>query len=163
MNTIKFSHNWNGKLNCQCFTTFRRWNTELYEVDRVYEIELQGVLMGKARMIEATKMPLKLVDPYQAYLDTGYSLPEFIKIVEKMYPGYTGDFGLYLLKYEERYTLGSAGEQPRPRPTDEKAVKNRVSVEGATMQMDFSAVEIAPLHTAYPTKLNPKKNVILIS
>jgi hypothetical protein len=58
MDTIKFSHNWNNKLDCHAFTTLRRSNPRRYAA----------------------------ISDFITWIDTGYSLDECKGILRKMYP-----------------------------------------------------------------------------
>ena len=84
MNTINFSCNWNNKLGCNIFTTFRLQNTK-YRVGSHHKIHLKGKEKGVAEVVSINDMPLRMVTEGIALIDTGYNLDEFKKIVRKMY------------------------------------------------------------------------------
>lgn len=105
MQEINFSSNWNGKLNCQSFTTFRFWNEEKYRVDEIYRITFRDIEF-KAKILRIQKMKLSAVDEWIARLDTGYSLEEFKKAIRIIYQDRTknvekADFALILLLKSE--------------------------------------------------------------
>lgn len=102
---LKFTHNWNGKLWTDTFTTIRIWQPEKYPVGKVF-----NAVMGKetytswgvVKIIAATSFLIADLDDYAAYLDTGYSAEETRKIIVSMYGKNnnmaTLTMGRYLLK-----------------------------------------------------------------
>jgi len=86
--TTNFKTNWNSKLNCQAFTTFRIHNKNKYQVGKIHKITLDGKFKKFARIEQVIKVKLTNVTNMMAYIDTGYPLKDFIKIVEKMYKGH---------------------------------------------------------------------------
>ena len=97
METLKFSYDWNKKLQTNYYTTIRL--SPRFEVG-----EVVGVMCGKKRMNNAQcrakkKILLKDIDVFTATLDTGYDLDTTKKILEQMYPGkdwHTQPIYLYL-------------------------------------------------------------------
>lgn len=85
MHKIKFSTNWNNKLECEVFTTFRIHYPGKYYVGNLCEIWLRSSLVCKARIEAIHVLKLEKVTPFMAYIDTGYGLDDFEKIVESMY------------------------------------------------------------------------------
>ncbi len=89
MYTIKFASNWNKKLFCNCFTTFRIYNKNKYRIGQEYSILLKIRKVYKkicdAELINVIVFKLDEIPEYFARLDTGYSKEDFIQIVEKMY------------------------------------------------------------------------------
>jgi hypothetical protein len=71
LDEIKFSTNWNNKLNNKSFSTIRIFNSNKYIVGAKIEFE-------KGFYLNQLSMPM-------AYLDTGYSRNETIEILKKMY------------------------------------------------------------------------------
>jgi hypothetical protein len=43
---LSFSYNWNGKLNCNCFTTIRLRNDARYQVGAKFIVKLKDVPFG---------------------------------------------------------------------------------------------------------------------
>ena len=72
MTTIKFSHNWNKKLNCDLFTTIRKskgyWKQHIGEL---IDVELEGAVCGKAELIDVDTMKFRDVSQLVVELDTG--------------------------------------------------------------------------------------------
>lgn len=82
---LSFSQNWNrGKLNNQAFTTLRM--TDRFQIGDLVAIDLKGLPMGHAKVIDKKALTLDQITPGMAYLDTGYSAEETRNIIRKMYP-----------------------------------------------------------------------------
>jgi hypothetical protein len=86
MAQIKFSYNWNNKLNNISFTTIRLKQPDKYVLGQVYEIFLNKDFKMNARIIGIINFFLKDLNEYMAQIDTGYSKEEATKIITKMYP-----------------------------------------------------------------------------
>jgi hypothetical protein len=89
--TIKFSSNYNGKLNCKAFPTVRTRNDKKYITGNDYTIVLDGNPIYTATIISITHFELKGLTPAMSYLDTGYSPKEQIEMMKKMYSKYVAD------------------------------------------------------------------------
>lgn len=87
MEQINFSTNWNGKLNCKIFTTFRLWNERKYLIGRKYEITFKQIEPFNAEILDIRKLQLSQLNEWTAGLDSGYSLSEFKNLIQKMYKG----------------------------------------------------------------------------
>jgi hypothetical protein len=81
-NIIKFSSNWNKKLDTNIFTTLRV--TEKYSSKKIILVEFKG-LYRVAEIIECRKINTLLLNDFICYLDTGYNTKETIDILAKMY------------------------------------------------------------------------------
>lgn len=79
---IKFSTNWNQKLNCKHFTTLRI--SGKYEGANHLLVEFKGKYKV-GRVIETRKLKLWSLNEFMCRLDTGYSLKETFDIIGKMY------------------------------------------------------------------------------
>jgi len=90
MKDIKFSYNWNNKLNCFVFTTIRLENESKYKIEETYNIYLKENLIKTAQIIDIKTIYLHQINSYIALLDTGYSVAETKELFKKMYP--TTDF-----------------------------------------------------------------------
>lgn len=100
--TLPFSHNWNGKLFCECFTTFRL-NSKKYYVGNEFRVLLNKTQdFGIYEVIEKKEIKLSQVNEWIARIDTGYGLQQFREIVTKMYSNTVNvdnaNFCLLLLK-----------------------------------------------------------------
>lgn len=91
METIKFTTNWNKKLDNNVFTTIRLENPLKYKRGGFYKIVQQEkgriIDRGFAEIIDISVIRLFQLKPYAAWLDTGYSLDQTKGIIFKMYPG----------------------------------------------------------------------------
>jgi uncharacterized protein YqfB (UPF0267 family) len=102
MGKIDFSYNWNNKLNCKVFTTFRLQNQKYREGERL-EVYLKKEYLGVAEVVSCATLTLNQVTEGVALIDTGYPLDEFKKIIRRMYK--TADreyFNLMFLKWIEK-------------------------------------------------------------
>jgi len=99
METIKFSYNWNKKLGCLAFTTWRLHNERKYVVGKMYQIECKGVETFTAECVDIKHLMLSQVNEFIARVDTGYSVGEFKNIIYRIYKDKadTGVFDFILL------------------------------------------------------------------
>lgn len=87
MNTIKFSHNWNHKLNCDVVPTFRPENG-YYQPGHQYELILEGKepqSYGPHECVGIWAYTINNVLEYLCLLDTGYSKASFEHLIKTMY------------------------------------------------------------------------------
>jgi hypothetical protein len=81
MNQIKFSENWNNKLNNNIFTTIRGWNKDKEDyykklVGSEFEIVLNGKVQEdfkKVRLIDSEIIEFSKISRHTLMLDTGQS------------------------------------------------------------------------------------------
>lgn len=85
MGTIVFSHNWNNKLGCDCFTTIRLHNPQKYKVKQVYHILLNDNLIKEAIILDIKTISFSQINNFIAYLDTGLSVEECKGLLKRMY------------------------------------------------------------------------------
>lgn len=83
--TIKFSYNWNNKLENKAFTTIRLHNDKKYIIGKTYEIELNTKPKGKAILKDKRTLKLNQLNDFISYIDTGYSVEETTQIIKRMY------------------------------------------------------------------------------
>lgn len=103
--TIKFSHNWNNKLDCHAFTTIRLYNSTKHVPGKKYTVILKDKQIGTATIKAVTPFLVSALNSYVTYLDTGYSVEECTAILHKMYPSVdftTTRFALILLVKAEK-------------------------------------------------------------
>jgi len=115
-NIIKFSYNWNGKLENKAFTTIRVHNPKKYIVGRIYQIELNGTTKGSATLQAKRVLMLNQLNEFICYLDTGYNRTETISIFNKMYSRMDLNniyFDLCLLVYNKSSTRKAKGSQTK--------------------------------------------------
>jgi hypothetical protein len=84
---VKFSFNWNNKLNNHAFTTLRLHNPGKYLPGQRYQIELKGQPTGTAVLFEKRTVKMQDLNNFVCYLDTGYNRTETIGIFKRMYKG----------------------------------------------------------------------------
>ena len=84
LETIKFNQNWNNKLNCSCFTTFRLKSMK-YQVNKTYRIELNCKFIGLATIKGLRTTTLSRVNDFITMLDCGLPVPQFVNMVKIMY------------------------------------------------------------------------------
>lgn len=82
---LTFGYNWNGKLNCNCFTTIRMHNPRKYQPGNKLNVVLQGKPKGTATVLEVKQFRLDKLNEFTARIDTGYPLEECRKMIREMY------------------------------------------------------------------------------
>ena len=83
--TINFTHNWNSKLFCKCFTTIRLKNDYKYQVGRTYHIQLGGKDIGPGVIAAISDFKLSGLNNFMAQIDTGYSVEAAKQVILTMY------------------------------------------------------------------------------
>jgi hypothetical protein len=79
---LKFSTNWNNKLDCKSFTTLRL-SSKYYQGQRlVIQYQKKCCL---AKIIDARSIRCSQINLFVAKLDTGYNVAETLDILGKMY------------------------------------------------------------------------------
>jgi len=101
MKELKFSYNWNNKLDCKAFTTLRLSNK--YFIGDELEVILNKKVLYNATIIDKKTFKMKDITDWVAYIDTGYDKNECTKILERMYSKRpiewnTQDIHFYLIK-----------------------------------------------------------------
>lgn len=86
MTNTTFNTNWNGKLNCNCFTTIRLANQNKYAVNSDHKIILRDEFLYYARVLAYKELFLCDLNDFMSFVDTGYSRLETRDIIYKMYP-----------------------------------------------------------------------------
>lgn len=85
MKTLNFNHNWNGKLNCDYFTTIRLYNEDKYKVGERFECYLKGQFKGVVEVVSVKVIYLHQINNWIAWLDTGYDVHTTQNILREMY------------------------------------------------------------------------------
>lgn len=83
---VKFSYNWNKKLDCHAFTTIRLYNPLKHYKGQSVRLLLKDEVLGEGMIHEMVVFYLNALNPFMSYIDTGYSLEETVGIIKKMYP-----------------------------------------------------------------------------
>lgn len=84
MEQIKFSTNWNNKLDCLYYTTIRLGNFK-YQLGRDYDIVLKEKHLHIAQIKQIRIRSLWEIDEHEFMLDTGYEKIESLNIIMGMY------------------------------------------------------------------------------
>lgn len=85
MNCLKFSKNWNSKLDCKAFSTIRMYDGTALKVNSVIEIMLNGKLVKHAAVKYLEVIPIDAIDTRTAFIDTGLSAVECIDLLRSIY------------------------------------------------------------------------------
>ena len=85
METLKFSYNWNNKLETKHFTTIRL--SPRFQVGEIVGVELKGKRMNNAKCIGKQETRIYHLKEYECYLDTGYGVEQTKAILKRMYAG----------------------------------------------------------------------------
>lgn len=87
MPSISFSSNWNGKLSCDVFPTFRVFNPELHRIGAEFDIILNDKWLKRATLVYTLVCDFSEMDipDTLTFLDTGYGTPEFMEMIRTMY------------------------------------------------------------------------------
>ncbi|MDU1892739.1 MAG: hypothetical protein E6767_18825 [Dysgonomonas sp.] len=85
---LRFTTNWNNKLNCSCFTTLRLHNPKKYYVGAKKDVYLDNRPKGPATIIGVQSFLLEQISEFVARIDTGYSATDCKKIIKEMYKRY---------------------------------------------------------------------------
>lgn len=96
MQKITFLYNWNNKLFCDVFTTFRMRNPSKFKIGSEFMAELYRkdilILQKPVKLLAAAPFLLYSVPQSFCWLDSGYSKDQFIKVVTTMYKNKNIDF-----------------------------------------------------------------------
>jgi hypothetical protein len=85
MEDLKFSHNWNNKLNCRYFTTLRKHIKGRFKIYQKVNILLNGNFKGQAIIEDVKVIKAGMLNDWHCGLDTGYNVDETRAILAKMY------------------------------------------------------------------------------
>ncbi len=83
---LKFTYNWNNKLECTAFTTIRI--SPKYKVGDKYRIYLNNDYKGLARIVAVKGLLVEQMTETMALIDTAYTKAETINILKNMYKTY---------------------------------------------------------------------------
>lgn len=106
INRITFGYNWNGKLNCDYYTTIRLHNPKKWAVGDIKEVWLaSGAKWEQIESVEIIGVKtfrLEQLTDWMAYLDTGYSRANALKIFRNMYKQENPEMDFILCKKIKR-------------------------------------------------------------
>jgi len=100
MNNIKFSHNWNNKLNQPIFTTIRKSNFKKYQyyyskINKLFNILLNNKKIGEAILLAVEELEYEKIPKALLMVDTGIDNIEKVKRVFEKFK--TWDFSKILI------------------------------------------------------------------
>jgi len=106
MNKLRFSKDWNHKLQCRVFTTIRKFNLKKYtwyqsKINEVFDVEVSGIVRFQARLCSVMFKKLNEIEPYLLFLDTGEDEP--FKIFKKFGIGEEDEVIILLLDSKKLY------------------------------------------------------------
>ena len=99
---LKFSYNWNNKLDCNYFTTLRL--SDRFNIGDKVRIFLKQENKGTGIIIDKKAIMLNQINNFIAGIDTGYTVEETKNILKRMYKNVDWecqDIYLYLIKKEK--------------------------------------------------------------
>jgi hypothetical protein len=82
---IRFSQNWNKKLDTAAFTTLRLHNPMRHQRLQVFKVMINSQHYCNAKLIAVKPMKLSEVDEYTARLDSGLPKHKFVEAIKRMY------------------------------------------------------------------------------
>lgn len=88
---IRFSRNWNNKLSCGYFTTYRL-KSERFHIGETFRIMLGNKLLFYADVVEVEDTFLHKVSDFDTLLDAGMSADNFRQMLKTMYKSYNIDW-----------------------------------------------------------------------
>ena len=80
--TLKFSNNWNNKLNCVYFTTLRLSNR--FNIGHTVKVEFKEHSFY-AEVVGKRTLTMKMLNEFICGIDTGYSVAETEDLLQRMY------------------------------------------------------------------------------
>lgn len=90
---LNFTENWNKKLDCDLFTTFRLHNPNKYRIGFKKTVYFNDKLYWKnVEIYDLVTITLSQMKPWAMMQDTGYVPEEFNKLIRTMYKDTVKDF-----------------------------------------------------------------------
>lgn len=101
--TLDFSTNWNGKLDCSAFSTLRR--SDRYRVGEEVSVFLKHKYIGSAECVAKSRVRVGAISLAMAYLDTGYDQIQTREILKKMYSDIDDDSIIFHYVFKRTSTV----------------------------------------------------------
>ncbi len=98
-NIIKFSYNWNNKLNCDCFTTIRFSKKYVNKINQKFKVYLKDKFLFNAILLKVKPFKLRGLTDWLCFIDTGYNKETTLDIIKKMYKNIKDDDIIYILLF----------------------------------------------------------------
>lgn len=99
VHVLRFSYNWNNKLCSKYWTTLRLYNPKKYVVNTTFQVYLNSEYLGIAELKGVRKTKSSKLNAFVCGIDTGYSVAETQKILNRMYGGKEETVGLGLMLF----------------------------------------------------------------
>lgn len=104
METLKFSYNWNNKLECDFFTTLRLHNPAKYKVGNKLQVQISNkkgtyIKPNVYEIFSVKSFKIEAVTEWVARIDTGYSREQCIKMIKTMYKNSGVNWNTQLLDF----------------------------------------------------------------
>ena len=101
MDCLNFSTNWNNKLTGKTYTTIRLFNEHRFKIGKTFMVTIKKKNLHVAQVVDLKVITPDTLNEWIARLDTGYSLPETLSILKKMYgTQYSDSLRLHLVLLE---------------------------------------------------------------
>lgn len=84
MKRIRFSQNWNGKLNCDYFTTVRPASYD-YKKDEIREIQNPTGKNFRVKILKKEEKTIEELTEKECFIDAALSKKEFVELMESFY------------------------------------------------------------------------------
>jgi hypothetical protein len=86
MEVIKFSENYNNKLNCIYFTSVRYESSKMYKVGAIYKVYIADLFIKKALLLKVEKVSLFSLSETDCYIDGACGHVTYVHKFEEFYP-----------------------------------------------------------------------------
>ena len=96
---LDFNENWNGKLNCQCFTTIRLHNPIKNCVGAIKQIYLKDRNKGDAKIMHVSRITLDQINLPMAKLDSGLLPDELRAKLRELYKSHRPNWNTQTLDF----------------------------------------------------------------
>lgn len=96
---LDFNENWNGKLNCQCFTTIRLHNPIKNCVGAIKQIYLKDRYKGDAKIMHVSRITLDQINLPMAKLDSGLLPDELRAKLRELYKSHRPNWNTQTLDF----------------------------------------------------------------
>lgn len=105
---IPFCHNWNNKLLCNVWSTLRLRNDVKYQLNKAYDIELDGKFYGDCICVFIKHFDFLAITEPLFLMDMGYNLENGRKLLKNLYAHKPieveqSQFSYMLFKWKPKY------------------------------------------------------------
>jgi hypothetical protein len=85
MEKLKFSQNWNSKLDCQFFTTIRIQNKK-YSCGNTFDIILNDQYLKTCKIVEIKNFKILQLNDFMSFIDAGMNKIDLYQLLSRFYP-----------------------------------------------------------------------------